>query len=82
VYIDGNHSYEAAVEDIALWSKKVRKGGIVSGHDYKDWSKTSRWYSMNVVNAVDGWVKSYRIHPLFAFVNNASPSWMYVKSYI
>jgi hypothetical protein len=34
VYIDANHSYEAAREDIALWWPKVKKGGILSGHDY------------------------------------------------
>ena len=34
VYIDGDHRYPFVVEDIREWSKKVRKGGIVSGHDY------------------------------------------------
>jgi hypothetical protein len=34
VYIDANHTYESAKEDIATWMPKVRKGGIVSGHDY------------------------------------------------
>jgi hypothetical protein len=34
VYIDGDHSYRFVVEDIREWSKKVRKGGIVAGHDY------------------------------------------------
>ncbi len=35
VYIDSNHSYEAAKEDIALWWPKVKSGGFLSGHDYK-----------------------------------------------
>ena len=34
VYIDGNHTFEYVINDIAEWSKKVRKGGIISGHDY------------------------------------------------
>lgn len=34
VFIDGNHSYKYAMEDIEEWSKKVRKGGMISGHDY------------------------------------------------
>lgn len=34
VYIDANHGYEAAKEDIDLWWPKVKKGGILSGHDY------------------------------------------------
>ena len=33
-YIDGNHDYKYVLEDIAEWSKKVKRGGIVSGHDY------------------------------------------------
>lgn len=34
VYIDANHKYEFVKEDIREWTKKVRAGGIVSGHDY------------------------------------------------
>lgn len=34
VYIDGNHSLPYAAQDIFLWERKVRKGGILSGHDY------------------------------------------------
>src|SRR3989338_7977478 len=34
VYIDGNHSFKYLTEDIFEWSKKVRKGGVISGHDY------------------------------------------------
>lgn len=39
VYIDANHSYESVKKDIELWYPKVRKGGILSGHDYLmiDW---------------------------------------------
>jgi hypothetical protein len=41
VYIDANHKYDYVKEDIKLWYPKVRKGGIVSGHDYLkiDWYK-------------------------------------------
>ncbi len=34
VYIDANHEYEYVKEDIALWTPKVKKGGVVGGHDY------------------------------------------------
>lgn len=34
VYIDGNHEFRYVAEDIYEWTKKVRPGGIVSGHDY------------------------------------------------
>lgn len=34
VFIDADHSYEGCLADIAAWSPKVRKGGMISGHDY------------------------------------------------
>lgn len=34
VYIDADHSYEAVKNDIKLWYPKVKKGGILAGHDY------------------------------------------------
>ena len=40
VYIDANHAYDWVVQDIELWYPKVKKGGILWGHDYlgMDWS--------------------------------------------
>jgi predicted O-methyltransferase YrrM len=34
VYIDANHDVPWVMDDIVEWSKKVRPGGIVAGHDY------------------------------------------------
>ena len=34
VFIDANHAFPYVAEDVYFWSKKVRPGGIVSGHDY------------------------------------------------
>jgi len=34
VFIDADHSYEAVKMDIKNWMPKVRKGGILAGHDY------------------------------------------------
>lgn len=36
VFIDADHSYAGCKADIAAWAPKVRKGGMVSGHDYND----------------------------------------------
>ena len=35
VFIDALHTYEGVKDDIAAWLPKVKKGGIISGHDYK-----------------------------------------------
>jgi len=34
VYIDGSHTYESVAEDISLYYPKVKRGGLLSGHDY------------------------------------------------
>lgn len=80
VYIDGNHSYEYTVMDLAFWSKKVRKGGVIYGHDFEDWSHNWRRFDMNVINAVTGWCNSYQIHPWFVIAKDKHPSWLYIKS--
>jgi hypothetical protein len=36
VFIDADHKYESVVADILSWMPKVKKGGILSGHDYID----------------------------------------------
>ena len=40
VYIDGNHKYEAILEDIKAWFPKIKTGGFLSGHDY--WSERTK----------------------------------------
>ena len=47
VYIDADHRFDYVMEDIITWSRKVRPGGIVSGHDY------FRFRNTGVVPAVD-----------------------------
>lgn len=34
VYIDGDHSYNGAKSDLRNYFSKVRRGGIIAGHDY------------------------------------------------
>ena len=34
VYIDGNHEYEFVHDDLMYYFPKVRKGGIIGGHDF------------------------------------------------
>lgn len=34
VYIDADHRFDYVMQDIIQWSKRVRAGGIVAGHDY------------------------------------------------
>lgn len=34
VFIDGDHSHEGVLNDLTLYYPKVKKGGIISGHDF------------------------------------------------
>ncbi|MCK9351250.1 MAG: class I SAM-dependent methyltransferase [Candidatus Paceibacterota bacterium] len=68
VYIDANHSYESAKEDIREWSKKVKKGGIVSGHDYID---KEGYGVMQAVNELNEEITIWK--------GDNTPSWSYVK---
>lgn len=47
VFIDAGHTYEEVKEDIKTWLPKVKKGGILCGHDYHP----QKW--PGVVKAVD-----------------------------
>ena len=82
VYIDGNHGLEWVVQDIGFWSEKVKRGGIVSGHDY------IRRKGVHVVQAVQSYVYCYKIKPWFLLGRQAkipgekrdrSRSWFWVK---
>lgn len=86
VYVDGNHTLPYVVNDIIEWSKKVRVGGIVSGHDYR---KSKRMLTQNhVFYAVHCYTQSYRILPWFVLgrkrkvkgeTRDSARSWMWVK---
>jgi glycosyltransferase involved in cell wall biosynthesis len=81
VYIDGNHTYDFAMLDILLWERKVRKGGIVSGHDYYNDSK----HNMFVRQAVDDYCKHHKIDFYVTdsmaepHGKNARASWFWIK---
>lgn len=34
VFIDAGHTYSEVKEDIKLWARKVKPGGLLAGHDY------------------------------------------------
>lgn len=86
VYIDGNHEYSHVVADICAWTPKVRKGGVVAGHDYI--RRKNKDYLMHVIEAVGGYCSAYQIEPLFVLGRKAAPkgekrdstrSWLFVK---
>lgn len=87
VYIDGDHSFRHIAEDLVEWSKKVRSGGAVSGHDYFYYGPHSTRVICQVSPVVDAYVKTFEIPNLYVFCKgkNATdkddryPSWMFFK---
>ena len=86
VYLDGDHCFESVTADIAGWIKKVRKGGIISGHDFAKHRK--KGVRIHVVQAVRGYTDAYRIDPWFILGNDANDegltrdkirSWLWIK---
>ncbi len=94
VYIDGNHSFASVVNDIYEWNKKIKSGGIISGHDYyraKEFDKNGKHtknLTHHVIEAVNGYTQAYKIRPWFILgreakiegeIRDKSRSWMWVK---
>lgn len=80
VYIDGNHDFAHVTEDLAGWSKKVRKGGIISGHDYVFEPKMDSHAGF----VVRDWTNIYKIKPWFVIDESTKrgggrPSWFFCK---
>lgn len=78
VYIDGNHDFEHVTEDIAGWGKKVKKGGIISGHDYV----FERKMVAHAGYVVRDWTDVYYIDPWYIIdelESKGRPSWFWCK---
>lgn len=61
VYIDGNHQFAYVAEDIYHWAIKVKKGGIICGHDYARYQSNSICGGCHAKEIVDAYVHSYNI---------------------
>jgi precorrin-6B methylase 2 len=67
IFIDGNHQYDAVLQDLHAWYPKLRSGGLLAGDDYA-WPDVQEAVSafsdqMGVPVAVIQSMKS--AHPLF-----------------
>lgn len=89
VYIDSDHRFIQAAEDIVEWSKRVRKGGIVAGHDYFTSLPWARKFRCQVGVVVDAYTKAFGIDNWYILGDLDSeyepevgawfPSWMWIK---
>lgn len=88
VYIDADHTFKAVLEDIDAWLPKLRVGGIMSGHDYKDF-KRNHIATIEVKQAVGSYVHKHNIAPLIiwgawkkirGFKRDSARSWSFIKT--
>lgn len=56
IFIDANHKYGYVKRDLELWGPKVKKGGIIAGHDY---IPVEKYNHSGVKIAVDEYVKEH-----------------------
>lgn len=87
VYIDGDHSFRYAAEDLVEWTKKVRSGGIVAGHDYFNTLATAQNVVCNVKAVLDAYVLAFDIDNWYIYKpddhkgnpNDKYYSWLFIK---
>jgi predicted O-methyltransferase YrrM len=74
VYIDAGHDFDDAMLDIIFWTRKVRKGGIVAGHDYVN-------RNVAVITAVDGYIKEHSLTLQVTREPQEGISWFFNKKW-
>ena len=75
VYIDANRTLESVTEDLATWTEKVRRGGIISGCCYYNEDPTIG----QVQDAVGWWTLANGISPWFVAVHRRYPVYFWEK---
>lgn len=73
VYIDASHDFDSVITDIIKWSKKVKVGGVISGHDYHP------NFQYGVIEAVNAYTKCHGIDKFYITREIKAPSWFWVK---
>lgn len=76
VFIDADHRFQFITNDIAEWTPKVKKGGIISGHDF---GRAASKDFVHVRFVVPAWCTAYHIHPWFVLEAPQQRSWMWVN---
>jgi hypothetical protein len=73
VYIDANHDYAACKQDLLSFYPKMRRGGIMAGHDYLNEIRSEGVYG--VKRAVDEFVECNRVSD-FLVTPEPWPTWI------
>lgn len=72
LYIDARHDYNSVIQDINLACQKVKKGGIIAGHDFHS---APYAYGTGVIRAVINNIQDGKLKML-AITNEHKPDWV------
>lgn len=81
IHIDADHSYESVKNDINIWWSKLKKGGIMSGHDYCPGNKIAN-ETYGVIEAVNEFFVTTTIRPVrtvYTATSENFPAWWVYK---
>lgn len=87
VYIDAGHDFMSFTEDLHWWLKKLKVGGIMSGHDYARYPFEKM---IHVKRVLEAYVWSYKLMPIYIIgaeakisgtIRDRYRSWMFTKEH-
>lgn len=67
VYIDGDHRFPFVAEDLYYWWWRIKRGGMMAGHDYLDTRPDGKPRSIQIQSVVDAFVKAFGIENFYIF---------------
>jgi len=73
IYIDTTHSYEFTRNELMKYENKVKKSGIIAGHDYREGNWTTG-YKYGVIEAVHEFCVTRNWELIYLTTFNESPS--------
>lgn len=89
VYIDAAHDFKHVAEDVFEWSRKVRIGGIVFGHDFERKNPPKNKFAVHVKDVISSYTYALGVRPWFILgmdgvhrdgsFKEGVRSWMFVR---
>jgi hypothetical protein len=75
VYIDGDHRKDAVYQDLHSWYPKLRKGGILAGHDWFCPGERDGLWGVNIQPALNGFCVDLGIDRVYLIVEEGGLPW-------
>jgi predicted O-methyltransferase YrrM len=79
VFIDAAHDYESVKKDLKAWFPKIKKGGVLAGHDYLYWevsNAVNEFFGENKIEVNEGcWIYQKEYKKINHFYQNIGEDW-------